>query len=280
MGKRRVKNTYEHYCNKLQDGRGCGQGVDYIPWHSGHEFASNGAYVRIKGFTVPREYVFFSHLESDVFRIYDHTPGVTDIKEQYPLPLSDTLTIADRLGIRHPYKDSFYNVVTTDLLIRKDGNWIGRAIKSSADLKKKRIVEKLNIECEWFRQNRIQWRIVTEKEINRELVANLKWLYEDGEDYTSLVSDPEARQLYERELLNLYKEEAFSFSEILEIIEEAFSIGNGTSMAVFKHLVRTKQICIDMEKQFNLKNPRQPLERRGERYGRYSSYAPANHPGS
>jgi hypothetical protein len=45
------------------------------------------------GYTVPRMYTFFSHLESDILRIYDHMDGVTDIKEQFPTPLPETLSL-------------------------------------------------------------------------------------------------------------------------------------------------------------------------------------------
>ena len=38
-------------------------------------------------------YTFFSHLESDILRIYDHMDGVTDIKEQFPTPLPETLSL-------------------------------------------------------------------------------------------------------------------------------------------------------------------------------------------
>ena len=67
------------YHKKLREGRRTGDGLPYVPWLTGHEFASQGAYVRMMGYTVPRMYTLLSHLESDVFRIYDHMEGVSDI---------------------------------------------------------------------------------------------------------------------------------------------------------------------------------------------------------
>ena len=273
MGKNRTENTLENYQKKLLEGRGTGDGIDYLTWLTGHEFASQGAYVRLMGFTIPRMYVFLSHLESDVFRIYDHMEGVKDIKEQFPLPLMETLSIADWLGIKHPYSGSYFNVVTTDLLILKDGNWIGRAVKSSRDLEKKRVVEKLRIEQEWFRRMGLDWKIVTEKQINRELVKNIRWLYEDGEEITHFIKDPYELERCERAFCDLYLCENMPFPDILEIVEAAFFLEKGGSMAIFKNLVKAKKLPFDMELQFNPKDPRRPLTRRGERYGRYSSYS-------
>ncbi len=272
MGKNRVRNTYENYCKRLREARGTGDGLSYIGWLTGHEFASRGAFVRMMGYTVPRMYTFFSHLESDIFRIYDHMDGVTDIKEQFPLPLSETLSISDRLCIKHPYSDSFYNVITTDLLILKDGEWMGRAVKRSCDLDNPRIVEKLRIEQEWYRERGVDWKIVTEKQINRELIQNIRWLYEDGDDVTRLIQDSDLLDQCERVFLDLYQEKNMPFADILEIVEEAFSLDHGVGMAIFKKLVRTRQVSFDMEAQFNPVDPRVPLEQRGVRYGRYASY--------
>jgi hypothetical protein len=63
------------------------------------------------------------------------------------------------------------------------------------------------------------------------------------------------------------------FADILEIVEEAFSLDHGVGMAIFKKLVRTRQVSFDMEAQFNPVDPRVPLEQRGVRYGRYASYS-------
>ena len=93
MGKNRVRNTYENYYKKRREARGTEDGLSYDCWLTGHGFASRGAFVRMMGYTVPRMYTFFSHLESDILRIYDHMDGVTDIKEQFPTPLPETLSI-------------------------------------------------------------------------------------------------------------------------------------------------------------------------------------------
>ncbi len=277
MGKRRCKNTPENFSAKIKAGAGTGDRESYKPWLSGHEFASKGAFVRMIGHTVQRQYVLLSHLESDVFRIYDHMDDVSDIKEQFPLPLAETLSISEELGIKHPYSDSYYNVITTDLLILKDEKWMGRAVKPSKDLNCKRVIEKLRIEQEWYLRKNLDWKIVTEKEINRELVKNIRWLYEDGADIDQLIPDQELLFHCVTVFRNLYLNDKLNFPDILEIIEEGFSLDSGTGMAIFKHMIRSKVITFDMESQYNPVDPRKPLERRGTTYGRYMSYSQPGH---
>ena len=119
MGKRRSINTYKSVSRKILEGYGRGEGVSYKSWLTGHEFASNGMYIRLMGRTIPRIYRFMSKLEADAFVIYDSMSDVSDILEQYYLTLEETLEIADELRIRHPYSGKYYNPVTTDLLIHK-----------------------------------------------------------------------------------------------------------------------------------------------------------------
>lgn len=177
MGKRRSVNTFQSVSWKILQGYGRGKGTNYKPWLSGHEFASSGMYIRLPGRTIPRIYRFMSRLEADVFIIYDCMPEVQDILEQYYLTLDETLEIADLLHIRHPFSGRYYNAVTTDLMILKGDTWIARSVKTSRDLENPRTIEKLEIERTYFKRRGIDWKIITEKQLNRHLVQNLNWLW-------------------------------------------------------------------------------------------------------
>ena len=155
MGKNRTINTWKSVAWKIRHGYGRGEGLSYKSWLTDHEFASNGRFIRLTWRTVPRMDRFMSGLEADAFVIYDSMPDVSDILEQYYDTLEETLEIADLLHVKHPYSGRYYNPVTTDLLIRKGDSWIARAVKSTRDLEKPRVIEKLEIEREYFRRKNI-----------------------------------------------------------------------------------------------------------------------------
>lgn len=270
MGKKRSVNTFESVSRKIASGFGRGEGLSYTPWISGHEFASSGAFIRLRGRTVPRLYCFMSRLEADAFVIYDCIPDVSDILEQYYLTLDETLEIADKLHVRHPYSGKYYNAVTTDLLVRKGDTWIARAVKSTRDLENKRTLEKLEIERVYFSRRGIDWKIVTEKELNRTLVQNLHWLWY-GESPEITLPDHQLLCKAESEFFRLYNEETLPFPRLVDEVESLFSLAPGSGICIFKSLIRRGVILVDLEKPLNMLNPRQPLERSAPD-DRYRSY--------
>lgn len=266
MGKRRSINTHKSVARKIALGYGRGEGLSYKPFISGHEFASTGRYVRLTGRTIPRMYCFMSGLEADAFIYYDCMPDVSDLLEQYYDTLEETLEISDLLHVRHPFSGKYYNPVTTDLLIRKGNVWIARAVKSSRDLEDRRTLEKLEIERVYFERHGIDWKIITEKELNRDLVQNLNWLWYEASCEQS-VHDPQAESVFQQ----WYDEDLLPFPTLLDRIELLFHLPPGGGVSVFKSLLRKDKIQIDLTKPRNMLNPRCPIERRvpDERYRSY-----------
>lgn len=270
MGKRHPVNTFQSFSRKIALGHGRGEGVNYTPWISGHEFASSGKYIRLWGKTVPRQYCFMSELEADAFLIYDSMPDVSDILEQYYCALEETLLIADLLNYKHPYSGKYYNAITTDLLIHKGNAWIARAVKTSKDLSDKRVMEKLAIEHEYFFRRNIDWKIITEKQLNRDLVQNLRFLRE-GASPEDILSDQQELQKVKTEFCRQYADESVSFPLLLHQIESRFCLPPGTALSIFKALIREGKIQIDMNQPLNMLFPRHPIERStpDERYRSY-----------
>ncbi|WP_249930994.1 TnsA endonuclease N-terminal domain-containing protein [Paenibacillus polymyxa] len=103
-----------------------------------------------------------------------------DIREQFPLlPLDKTLYIAQKLGIKHPTdpKNKLPIIMTTDMLLtvkqEESIKFIAHSIKPSNKLTK-RVVEKLQIEKEFFKDQKIEWALITERQINYNLVRNVE----------------------------------------------------------------------------------------------------------
>jgi hypothetical protein len=96
MGRRGTAWSLEKERRRIKEGRGTGEGAGYKPWITTHDFPSKGQVCRAKGQTTGRIHHMMSSLERDLFLILDYDPDVTDIREQYPLKLEDTLLIAAR----------------------------------------------------------------------------------------------------------------------------------------------------------------------------------------
>ncbi|MDR5898860.1 TnsA endonuclease N-terminal domain-containing protein [Halomonas vilamensis] len=162
---------------KLLKTRGRGIGRDYEPFIKVHEMSSQGESVRIRSATVGRVHHLLSGIELQAFLVFDQFERTIDIREQYPLPVEDTLDICERLGIRHPQVRGNLTVVTTDLLINfDDGTQLAVAVKSSSELGKQRVIEKLQIEKSYWELNGAEWKLFTEREVSDGLRENLSWI--------------------------------------------------------------------------------------------------------
>ncbi len=137
--------------------------------------------------TTGRTHHLLSDNELHFFLYSDFAKEVVDIREQFPLfPQEETARLADELGIRHPrYRgSSLLTVITTDFLLtvrNPDGGLGVRAysVKSSSELegdKCKRVLEKLQLERQYWLARDIPWRIITEREFDRVRLTNLEWL--------------------------------------------------------------------------------------------------------
>ena len=162
---------------RLKEKRGQGVGKAYVPFIQVGEFSSKGESVRVKSNTVGRIHHFHSGVELSAFLVFDWCKEVIDIREQFPIPLIDSLNICRQLGIKHPQVKNELSVVTTDLLIDfSNGTQLAIPIKPANQLDKERIIEKLQIEKSYWESSNIPCLIFTEKEISDSLKMNLNWI--------------------------------------------------------------------------------------------------------
>jgi hypothetical protein len=183
---------------KLKEGRGKGSGRNYKPWICVTEISSRGRSHEIEGWKVGRTHHLLSDLERDAFYIFQWTQNITDIREQFPLPLKQTIAIARQLGVRHPGEQNYGTpiVITLDFLLSKIAA-NGKKLLEANDCKytddlDERSLEKLEIARRWCEKHNISWALVTEQEIDSELVANLRFI--DG----AFHYDDELREKYRR----------------------------------------------------------------------------------
>lgn len=151
---------------RIKEKRGEGRLRHYKPWFLVHEVSSRGISWRIKGKKTQRIHHLLSNLEKSVFLFLDRNPLVTDIREQFPLPLGRTLKIAATYNLRHGAYQGEVKTMTTDFLVDLPDRQIAISVKPWSNITK-RFIEKLQIERQYWKTNGVELFLVTEKEITK-----------------------------------------------------------------------------------------------------------------
>lgn len=182
MGKRKLE-AHADFERALRNGFGVGRGESYAPWLRVQDVSSMGRSHKIPGIRTNRTHHLLSDLEKRFFLIAEYLPSTIDIREQFPLfPLCLVQNVAEQVGITYPKhpKSKKPIVMTTDFLITKsDGNetkFVAVTVKPSSELTLTRVREKLEIERLWWGMLEVEWKIVTELQLNRVVCDNLDWM--------------------------------------------------------------------------------------------------------
>lgn len=253
MSKRKRLTRIE---KKLKDGYGQGIGVDYKPWLVIQDVSSLGRSTRLKGIKIPRQYEFLSDLERNYFYLLEYSDSIVDIREQFALlPLEETIIIADELGIKHPAhpKTKEPIVMTTDFVVTKMEQGkpvnVARTLKYKDDLMDKRVIEKFELEREYWERKGIDWGIVTELEVPKEMAMNISFVH----SYADLSSIEDFSELSEADLdtFSIYLissliNEDVTVREACTCLDQVFYLAAGSGLTLFKHLIITKAIEVDL----------------------------------
>lgn len=241
----------------VAQGCGQGQGIEYQPWLRVQDVPSHGRSRKVNGVKIDRIYHLLSDLEYAYFVLLEFSETVIDIREQYPLfPVQDIQRIAQARSIRYPKyagTDVPY-VLTTDFLVTvraPDGTTqlAARTVKYSnalmASKTLERTLQKLELEKVFWTDQGISWGIVTEQAINSVLSQNLQWL-RDGAliDRHLLQASVQERFL---EALDRVDTEERMLSASLRRAGQALHLPYKDALLLFKHLVWTKAIVLDLK---------------------------------
>jgi hypothetical protein len=238
----------------IREGRGQGSQENYKPWLTIQDVPSIGRVSREQGITVNRIHHFMSDLELDYFLLLDWSEKVIDIREQYPiLEYEKVIDIAEQKGINYPINkvnDTPY-ILTSDFLITVKGldneriN-IVRTIKPSQELNKKRVIEKLELERTYWTQRSVDWGIITEREVPKELIRNLKWVrtayyLEETNGFSVSELQNVAQKL---------KYQIFSCDKKMNVLIKEFSfvykIPEEICLYLFRHLIANKELNLQI----------------------------------
>ena len=246
---------------RLKEGRGQGRGVDYQPWLHIQDVASQGLATRIKGWKTGRCHHFLSKLEWHYFYILEWSPVVSDIREQYPLELSKTQAIAERLRVAHPTDPRTRQpvVMTTDFVntINQAGKLIdqARSIKYSRELSSDRTLEKLEIERLYWTERYLDWGIVTEHEVKPLLAANISWVHAYREIAAlSPATDAIIRRV-EAVLSPRVNEQRAPLRDLTDACDDQIGLSPGMSLSVVRYLIANRRWQVDMMQPINTAQP-------------------------
>ncbi len=149
------------------------------------------------------------------------------------------MEISERVGIKHPAYKGVFQVMTTDLLIDLEQEGIitthAVAVKYAKDLENKRVIEKLELERNFWESQGFSWFIFTEQEVPKTLIQNIKWLIPHLYNFEL---DQQNQQLVFSEIwkaLQTYPEA--KIAHVMSLLDENKGVKRGTYLLYLRHLL-------------------------------------------
>ncbi|MED5052540.1 TnsA endonuclease N-terminal domain-containing protein [Anoxybacillus rupiensis] len=260
MSKRKIGWTEGKIARYYKEGRGQGELSNYKPWLTIQDVPSDGRAHRVKGWTTNRIHHLLSDMEYNYFCLLDWADEVIDIREQFPLSRDITLSIAEEKSIRHPIDSATQTpiVMTTDFLItvhkEKEIIYFARTVKETKELDSSRVIEKFEIEREYWVKQGVDWGIVTEKELPKDAIDNIKWLYS-----AYFLSDDLDKKLL-HSLYETLSQNSMPILQLLQKFDETFNLANGSALSMFKYMLAHKIIKTNITKKIDLMSNTTVLE--------------------
>jgi len=243
----------------LKEGRGVGEKALYKPWLQVQDISSKGRSSRIFSFKSQRVIHLLSDLQLYYYYLLEFDDRVLDLRESYPLLDFHELDIRLDQGLTSKMFNSKTNVphiFTVSFLITKiDKNnnpfYEARVIKASSELEKKATFERLELVRRYFEKKKIDFGIVTEKEINKQMARNIGWALTayDLQDYPDIVGNI---KFLKTDMLSYLSSKTETFQNVFTRLERSYQLEEGMGLILFKHLVATRQIQMDMSKKIEL----------------------------
>lgn len=241
---------------RLKEGRGQGRGPDYKPFIYTRDVSSLGRSHRLPGSKTRRLHHLLSDLELAIFLILEWSPLVTDIREQFPMRVEDTVRITEEMGIPHGAYQGTPQVLTSDFLVDSaDPHRPLFAIqgKYRADLQRPEVIERLELERRYWQEKEIPWVIITECEIPRDVFSNIQWLYPaQAEDDISMKDLEHNREMF---LYEFQRNPDRKLAVIAQGLDVSGQLEPGQSLYWLRKLLATHCFMFDIGKPYRELKP-------------------------
>jgi hypothetical protein len=258
MAKRRYEFDEAKIARFLKEGRGKGSGADYKPWLTIQDVSSSGRVSRLRGWKTNRLHHLLSDHETALFLLLEWSDVVLDIREQFPLDRDITRRIAADMGVAHPAdpRTRVDLVMTTDFLVDvqtpQGSRVVARAVKPSTELENPRVIEKMEIKRRYWGAKGVEWGIVTELELPKERVKNIRWVHEMYSLEGQVVPHPDYWQdRCDRLIDSINSCATMTVKQFLRWLENTQGFASGDGLTAIRHLIATKNLKIDMDAPFD-----------------------------
>lgn len=218
-------------------------------------FSSKGRVTRIYSQKTNRIHHLQSDIQLNLFLILERCNSVIDIKENVELRnLEIIIANTDNLRLEK-FTDNetgqLYQLHTNFLIkISKQGTYeqIAISVKSLSELQRKTVIEKMEAEQRYWKAKGIKFYLITEKEIDKKFVENIKWVRESLIDNTVENKKEVAEKLY----YFMQKNTQRIIQEVLDEFEEENKVKKGMGLFALRYLIGNREIYIDMKNHIDL----------------------------
>ena len=228
------------------------RGAAYRPTMTVQGFSSRGKSTRLACYTTGRVHHLFSQTEYFACLLYDWIPEITDIREQYALPIDETVAIAGELGIDHitDEESGSPHTVTSDFVLTRTGPQgegdVVRSCKKSDELSNPRTLSKLEVERQFWLRRSVEWKLVTERDLPATLIRNLEFLH-PFRDSASTSVQPEHREALISNLWSrLTAESSRTLAAICTDLDLEVGLKPGSHLGLSKYALANRRWAVDM----------------------------------
>lgn len=218
-------------------------------------FSSVGRVSRIFGYKTKKIHHLQSNNQLRVFLILEWSNKVKDIQENIELKdVEATIYNVDNLRLdkfRNKETNELYQLHTNFLVAIKNDNeemQVAISVKSISELERKTVIEKIEIERRYWKAKQIEFYIITEKEINKQFVENIKWVREVLVNNGIEIKEEIAEKLY-------YFLQNNAECKVINMLDEFDKVENlkfGTALFILRYLIAKKEIEINMKEKLDL----------------------------
>lgn len=247
----------------IESGLGQGEGKNYKPYIDVIHVSTKGRATREKGWKTERIHHFLSDLETMVFYLYEFAENVIDIREHFPLvedfkEFETTLDRKLKKRLVNQKTDEQFVITTSFLLTIKEADghlrYVARAVKDSRQIDKDAAIDRLEIQRRYWASRGIDFGLITNRDIPKQKAKNIEMLHSSYwlEDYDFSKWDKEFL------LENLQQEMSQSkltVQEVVQDFDDLFELEKGTGLLMYKHLIATKKIEVDLTSPLRFDRP-------------------------
>lgn len=260
MAKRKNDWNESIFEKRIREKRGLGDGVEYKSWVSAQDFSSNGSTYRIKGVKIPRQYVLFSKTMYFIFLYLEYCDYVIDIKENFPIhDIYNDENIVSGINLRK-FRDKksglFYTQMVSFMIKALDEDGMeyefACAVLNSSSLNKKITLESLEMKRRYYETRDIEFHVITNKDIDRNVIRNLE-LFREGAEliYDTSISEMEMKE-FRDVLLERVRSTDDSILQVIKGFQLDFETDRGLTMNLLKNLFWTKKLFWKLKEPFDI----------------------------